>query len=276
MGINNAGAYAPCSAMTFGDPQWKFHFGAHLDGKTLTFAPYGKCGHQIRAKLPDGTFRQLNMPLALAPGVVAYGRSSRWNAATFLTTTWAHWGPGGRCSDANRALGKLASMMLGFRLLHYLGCPSIYLIGADFWNTNEQGYAWASERSGGNRQFAKQNAMLAQLKPVFDAAGFRVYNATPGSKCDVFPMVSFDDAYRACKGPVPDEPWDMGQWYWHSRQKEDIGKWPNAITPEQLAEIQHGPRPALPEIAPVPAEPTKRERRRRRRLTRRGRGKLAG
>lgn len=237
LGINNSGAYMRCSAWTYGDTTFKFHFGAHLDAKCVTFAPYGRAVHAVRAKLPDGTFRQTTLRPIDCPGCFTFGRSSRFKAETFLTTTWAHWGSGGK--DSGAPFRRLATMLLGFRLLHYLGCPAIYLIGADFDNSTA-GYAWQDARSGGNGQFAKQNIYLRQLRPIFDAAGFRVYNATPGSKCDAFPFVTFDEALRACRWAVPREPYDMADWYGHTRQKADLEKWPTPLTPEQLGQILNG------------------------------------
>ena len=48
----------------------------------------------------------------------------------------------------------LASMLLGFRLLHYLGCPRIYLLGVDLWMTDEQPYAFEQSKKARNGRYS--------------------------------------------------------------------------------------------------------------------------
>jgi hypothetical protein len=240
VGVNNAAAYLPCSAWTFGDPQWKFHHALHFDPKCLTFAPIAKLRRTVRAKLPDGSFRYTDQRLADCPGVFGVARSGRFDSESFLSTYYAHWGRGGKGSDAkDRPFTRLATMLIGLRLLHYLGCPRVYMLGVDFWidNDADHGYAWGAEASGGNRAWWKIDAMLKGLAATFDRAEFRVMNCNAESKCEAFPHAPFEQAVRDCRGPVPREPLDIGDWYAHGRQKADAAKYPEPLTREQLCGV---------------------------------------
>jgi len=48
---------------------------------------------------------------------------------------------------------------------------------------------------------------------VFDAVGWQVFNVNPKSKMDAFEHRTFDEAIADCKGPVPDEPFTMRDYY---------------------------------------------------------------
>lgn len=228
LGINNAAAFAPCSAMTFGDPQWKFHSAMYADGKCLVFAPNGKMNHRVRVRHEDG-FHFLDKPIREFPSVYAFGRRTGFNAETFLTDWFAQWGYSR--AQPGSPYTCICSMLLGFRLLHYLGCPRIYLIGIDFWNTAEQPYAWQGNRTSGNGRWWKQDQYLKDIRPVLEAAGVQIFNCNPASKMEAFEYVPWDRAIADCKGVIPAEPFDLGtdDWYSHKRMAEDQGLHPDFL-----------------------------------------------
>ena len=132
----------------------------------------------------------------------------------------------------------LASMMLGFRLLHYLGCPRIYLLGVDLWMTDEQPYAFAQTKKARNGRYQDENLMLHEIRPVMEASGVEIFNCNPMSKCDAFPLVPFDDALKDCRGAVPKEPFDTDQWYEKSVAEAHIEANPQPLTLAEIAQIQ--------------------------------------
>ena len=136
----------------------------------------------------------------------------------------------------------LTSMMLGFRLLHYLGCPRVYLIGVDMWMTDEQPYAFEQTKKARNGRYNDENSMLTQIRPVLEASGMKVYNCNPLSKCDAFEMVSFDDALNDCQGAVPDEPFDTAQWYEKSIAEAHIAQNPAPMKTSEIARLQKIPK----------------------------------
>lgn len=227
IGVNNAAAHAPCTGFVFGDGREKFHHAIYLDPKCFCFVPDGQLRKNLRVKVPDGTFRMVNRRVCDCPGVFGIARSGRFYAETFLETWYAHWGYGGHQSG-DKPHSRLCSMLIGLRLLHYLGCPRIYLLGCDL-GWDETKYAWKEYNSGGQGEFVKINQMLNELAPVFEKANFEVYNCYEKSKCEAFPYRSWDDAYRDCKGAIPDEPFDLEGWYSKRLKRESLEAFPGLI-----------------------------------------------
>jgi len=238
LAVNNVAGYTKVSAWVFSDPQSKFHHGLFLDPKILTFAPLGKLKRKVRAKLPDGTFRDVRTRVRDCPGTLGFSRRTEFDASTFLTTRFAHWGRGGKQEENNRPFMCLCTMLLGIRLLHYLGCPRVYMLGVDFLMTDDAQYSFGQTAGVKNGRYAKENAMLAELKPVFDKEGFQLFNCNQESGCDVFPKVNFEQAFEDCKGGVPEEPFDLTEWYSKKILKRDQEKFPNQISVGKLMEVQ--------------------------------------
>ena len=241
LAINNAAGLVPCRAWTFGDPQSKFHHGLFMDPAVLTFAPTGKLRKRPRVKLPDGTFRTLDVEVRNCPGTVGYSRTGKFDAATFLTDWTAHWGHGGG-SGKDRPFTLLETMLLGLRLLHYLGCPRVYLLGVDFHMPKVGGqYAFGQSKKARNRRYGKANRLLAELRPVFDAAGFTVYNCNSESQCTAFEHRTFDDALTDCRGLVPTrEPWDLSEWYNKGVERAGRERWPDPVDIESAKAMAEG------------------------------------
>ncbi|MFW5891009.1 MAG: hypothetical protein ACOCUI_02220 [bacterium] len=211
LGVNNISGHVPIDAWTFSDPQKKFHHGLFLDPKNITFAPIPKLKKHVRGKLPDGSFRIINKRVRDCPSVFGYERKTIFYPEEFFSTEYGHWGMGGK--QENRDFTCLCTMLLGIRLMHYLGCPKIYMLGVDFWMTKEEQYAFNQKKNARNGRYKKENEMLKRLIPTFKKYNFEVYNCNPNSKCDVFPYISFDNAIADCKGGVPEEPFDLSGWY---------------------------------------------------------------
>jgi len=239
LAVNNVAAYAPVSAYCFGDPQTKFHHGIHLDPKCISFVPSGKLRKHIRAKLPDGSFRTLDRMLMDCPTVFGFSRKAVLFPKEFLTTTYAQWGRGGNQPEADQPFRCIETMLLGVRLMHYLGCPKVYMVGVDFEMTDDRQYCFDQSKAARNGRYKKVNAMLREIKPVLDADGFQIFNCNPKSKCDVFPFVSFDEALEECKGAVPDEPFDLGEWYNKGLEQQNRDKTPEMISVADLKKIQN-------------------------------------
>lgn len=251
LGINNVAGAVPVRAHVFGDPQVKFHHGLFLDPAMMTFCPIGKMPYGLRAKLPDGTFRALGVSVWQCPNTWGFSRTTRFDAENFLATEYAHWGQSAKSVPPE--LGgsrRITTMLLGLRLLHYLGCPRVYLIGVDFFTPKVDpklggSYVFPEVTNPGNRGYDKINAMLSEIKPVFEAADFMVYNVNPESRCHVFDHVPFDLALADCRGPVPKQPWDLQNWYpkslekeWKDAEKQRKRDGIDAMTQDELTVLQ--------------------------------------
>lgn len=219
LGVNNAAAAYPVRACTFSDPPAKFHHGLFLDPSLIKFVPEPKLRKgSVRVKHADGWFQATDLHVRDFPNTWGYKRISEWRAEQFLTSDGANWGNN---DDGVKATGRpkfLCTMLLGLRLMHYLGCDRVYLLGADFRMSPDAGYSFAQRRDAGacksNEAIYKNaNDYLCEVRPFLDAARCYVYNCNPASALEAFDYVPFEQAARDCRNGVPPEPFDLAGWY---------------------------------------------------------------
>lgn len=140
------------------------------------------------------------------PNVWFYNRGDAWDFDSFLERPYAMW-----CTTIDgKDHIKKSVMLVAIRLLHWLGFRNVYLIGCDFWMTREKQYAYPATKGDGafrsnNKAYRAINETFVQLRPHFEASGFRVYNATPGGRLDAFERVTLDQAVDACLATFPKE-----------------------------------------------------------------------
>jgi len=207
MGVNNAAARAPVKAWCFSDPQCKFHHGLYFDPGVMTFGPTPKLRWNVVVKTAEG-FRGTKVRVRDCPNTYGFHRMTCFDPETFFTTPFCHWGSGKHQPKGVEPSGCLATMLIGIRLLYYLGTRRIYLLGVD--------------HVGGRRRWAKEDKCFERLRPAFAERGLEVYNCNPTSGCRSFLHVPFDLAVQDCKGSVPDEPLDVEGWYDKKTVKEQI------------------------------------------------------
>jgi len=226
LAVNNAAAIAPVRAMVYADPPEKFHHGVFFDPAIMKFAPHKHLENRVRAKLADGSFKLTAYRPCDCPSVWGYYRSATWDPDTFLMSESALWGNRKAAANMNGRPQILFTFFVGLRLLHYLGCPRVYLLGADFRMEPGFGYAWAPAESdkliaGNNDHYRIASVMLAELKPRLDAAGFGVFNVNPESRLTVFPYVPFGEALADCRGAVPAGELDPAGYYTKDRDRKN-------------------------------------------------------
>ena len=103
--------------------------------------------------------------------------------------------------------------------------------------TDEQPYAFPQEKKARNNRYQNENAYLKELKPIFDNAGFEIFNCNPESKCDVFQYMPFNDAVDDCKGGVPNEPFDTEHYYNKDLQEQHFQQNPDLLNLSELKTI---------------------------------------
>ncbi len=228
VGVNNAAAYARTSAMVFGDSQWKFHSSLFFDPKCMLFCPNGKLTRRVRMQdSKTGHFYFSSHQIKDCPSVYGICRSGRFYDEGFFTSWYAYWGKGGKMEV--RVFTRLETMLIGLRVLHYLGCRTIYLLGVDFWMTKEDAYAWDAERSGGNRRWMKAESMLEDVKKQCPEAGVEIFNCSPQTKSQAFPYRSYDDALEHASRPFGKAPYDLSQWYGMEIQRQQTALHPDPV-----------------------------------------------
>lgn len=225
LGVNQAAAWAPVKAWVFSDTQWKFHHALYLDPAVMTFAPVPKLGRHLHIKR-DGQFQRTELTLSQCPNTYGFQRHTCFVPSTFFTTKHAHWGPGKHQPEGEPKDGCLCTMMIGLRLLHYLGVKRVYLLGVDFKGRNGRCYAFPEGKQERNRRYRWEGGMLERLKPELERHGIEVFNCNIDSACKLFPYQSFSKAVGDCKGSVPDDPLDTDGWYDMSAQQRQVKSLP--------------------------------------------------
>jgi hypothetical protein len=141
---------------------------------------------------------------------------------TWFLDPGAAWGNHNRGVDKVGEQKTVCTMLLGLRILQYLGAKRIFLLGVDFYMDPDKdlhgNYSFGEERkqdavNSNNNQFRVVNDWLVKLRPVFEKFGFETYNCNQNSHMRAFDYCPFDVALEDCRGLVPEEPWDLVGWY---------------------------------------------------------------
>ena len=235
LAINGVAGMVPAKAMTFNDPAQKWHEGIWLDPGIMKLIPRVRLrrASHTRRKTPDGHFVNTGKNSPDYPNVWAYERTNTFDPATFLTSPAATYGNDLKGHTQNGRPRIIFTMFLALRLLHFLGVSRVYMLGVDFYMDPAKGvhgnYAFADDRhdpndenaakeaagvvNGNNSHYIVASEMLKELKPVFDAADFHVFNVNPWSRLRVFPHVPFEDALKDCRNGVHEGELDLQGWY---------------------------------------------------------------
>jgi len=224
LGVNNVAGKAPVNAFVCSDPPNKFHSGIFEDPKIMKFLPVPKLGRGyqrgvLRRKEKDGTFTVLKKCAIDCPNVWGFERRS-WMSPdpTFFTEPSAAWGNQDAGVERVGQPKTACTMLIGIRILYYLGARTIFLLGCDFRMGAGYGYSFAQGRSkeaidSNNEQFRIANDWFVALRPVFEKFGLQVYNCFRESSLRAFDFVPFDHALTICRGAVPDTEFDLAGWY---------------------------------------------------------------
>lgn len=260
LGLNNVAGFVPVRAFTFNDPPEKFHHGIWRDGSIMKFLPRPKLTHKkrgrLREKFSDGSFKYLEEKTTDCPNVWGYDRCDWYTPETFLTEPGASLGNNAKGVEKTGRAKIICSMFLGLRLLHYLGVNRVYLLGVDFHMDPAKGaagqgnYAFGETRDAGaidsnNGLYTVAAAMLTELRPVFEAAKFGVWNCNQYSALRAFDYVPFEEALADCRNGVPAEPFDLNGWYVKGEQP---AKQPD---PPIAGPTAHGLSEASPDAEPT-------------------------
>ena len=123
-------------------------------------------------------------------------------------------------------------MLAALRIIWELGIRTVFMIGVDLNMTQTKGYAFAEGRHKGavNNNTATYKKMMTeyfpQLKPVFDTAGFKIYNCNPDSALKTFDFLPYAEAIematRELGDPVAEKSEGM---YVKLDEKLRLGAW---------------------------------------------------
>jgi len=234
LGVNNVAAHPRFRPQAFvcSDPPKKFSHCIWFDPQIMKFVPKPKLSgirSKLRRKLKDGSFEYLKERVYDCPNVWGFQRSS-WLTPdnSFFTEPGAMWGNHNAGVKRTGEEKTVCTLLLGLRILYYLGARRIYLVGVDFWMRPDHGYSFNQGRDEGacesnNRQFGVVNDWMVRMvaNGVFEQFGLEVCNCYANSGLRAFPYLPFDQAIIDCKGICDDSP-DLSDWY--SKDEKDKGK----------------------------------------------------
>jgi len=225
LAINNVAAHSKFQVQAFvcSDPLTKFSSSIWLDPKIMKFVPLPKLKGgraKLRRKKSDGSFERLNKRAYDCPSVWGF---HRWSWMTpdndFFLETGAMWGNHNAGVKRTGQPKTVCTMLLGLRLLRYLGARVIFLLGCDFLMAEGYGYSFDQGRTEGacksnNAQFMIVNKWLVEMQEsgVFKQFGLEIYNTFRNSGLRAFPYVPFTDAIEDVTNGVEEVP-NLSSWY---------------------------------------------------------------
>lgn len=225
MGVNNAAGHTRFRPQAFvcSDPPSKFSHSIWLDPQIMKFVPIPKISGNrgsLRQKLTDGSFRRMRRRASDCPNVWGFQRHSwLYPDDRFFLTDGACWGNHETGSKTTGQPKTVCTMLLGLRLLRFLGARKVYLVGVDFRMGAGYGYSFSQARDAdavvsNNAQFAVVNSWLCEMQKqgVFKRFGMDVYNCFQRSGLRAFSYVPFEDAIAEAAKDVEEIP-DLANWY---------------------------------------------------------------
>ena len=232
LAVNNMAGKARVNAFVCSDPPSKFHDGIWTDPSVIKFIPIPKMKRRrgrLRKKVGD-EFEDLyidgeRISACDCPMVWAFQRRA-WMSPneSFFTDYQAAWGNHDAGVRRTGMRKTVCTMLLGLRLLYYLGSRTIYLVGVDFWmdpsKKLKDNYSFDQDRTpeaikSNNEQFevVDEWMCLMQENKTFDKFGLQIFNCFENSGLRAFPYVPFDLAIKQCLKDFPDEPFSLSGWY---------------------------------------------------------------
>lgn len=230
LAINNVAGWDRIRPQAFicSDPPSKFHDGIWKDPSMMKLIPIPKLKRKrggLRRKVGPGQFEDLSVTTEDCPNMWGFGRRS-WLLPdhTFFTDKDAAWGNMKAGVERTGEKKTACTMLLGIRLLYYLGARTIYLIGVDFGMMYGVGlqdnYSFGENRDenavrSNNDQYLIAGDWLNRLEKggIFQQFGLSIFNCNPHSNLRAFPFVQFDNAVDTALADFPSEPLDLEGWY---------------------------------------------------------------
>jgi hypothetical protein len=195
-GVNNSPKVFRPTMWTSVDSPQKFLLSIWRDPRIMKFVPDGKPDRHL---FDNWKWEVSDIKVKDCPNVVYYPRNDRFQAATFLTEPTVNWG------SHKQFGGKRSVMLAALRLIYQIGCRRVFLLGCDFNMREDKQYAWSQIKhpggiKGNNKTYARNIDRFTELRPIFEQAGFFVYQCYKESALQVFPYISYESALAMTAG----------------------------------------------------------------------------
>tara|TARA_R100001594_G_scaffold59170_1_gene93105 strand:- start:242 stop:1186 length:945 start_codon:yes stop_codon:yes gene_type:complete len=204
LGVNNSWHVFKPRFWTCADTPDRFLFSRWVDPGITKLVPSSLKGLKLREQVGNELVESEKRTCD-CPNVFYYRRNLDFNPSSFLTERTVNWGGHTKVKDSMGIAGARSVLFSALKLCYSLGFRTVYLCGVDFeMNHGAQNYAFEQERTksavkGNNNSYKANIKRLKSLRPVFDQAGFQVFNCNPRSRLDAFSFISFDEAIHKCE-----------------------------------------------------------------------------
>jgi len=190
MGLNNAVKTFRTNLWVSVDAPDHFLRSIWLDPTIMKFVPI--C-HASKFIFNSDAWRFMDIRVGDCPNMVYYKRNERFKPKQFLWEDCMNWG------NHKDYGGGRSVMLVAIRILFTLGIRRIYLLGVDFNMDEKTTYHFDQRRaagsiSGNNSSYLKLDKWFRELRPLFEAQDFLVYNCNPESGLKAFDCLPFDEA----------------------------------------------------------------------------------
>ncbi len=163
-----------------------------LDPTIQKFVPIS---HAQKKIFNSDAWQMMDMTVGDCPNVIYYKRNEHFQLKQFLFEDSFNWGN-------HRKYGGGRSIMLpAVRLLFTLGIRRVYLLGCDLNISPDRTYHFDQRRHHGSVKgnldtYGKLKKWFAELRPIFEANDFHVFNCNPQSELKAFPFIDYKDALQ--------------------------------------------------------------------------------
>src|SRR3990167_952303 len=217
MAVNNAACVVRPNIWTCVDPPEKFHSDIWDDPAVLKLFPVRRFWAHVRRRDDKNEFYYVRQHYKDMPGALGYIKTAVFNPINYLQEAAINSGNSKKYAGQNGQPHILNVMFAALKIPYYLGFRRVFLCGCDFRMEPGGVYCFDQGKELGamdsnNGTYAKLNVMLARLRPVFDEAGYKVYNCNALSGLKVFPHVDFMEAINDSVKGISARPATDG-WY---------------------------------------------------------------
>ncbi|MCP3683487.1 MAG: hypothetical protein GY861_12440 [bacterium] len=199
-GVNNSPKTFRPNLWTSGDGVQNFMISIYQDPTIMKFISYGKRNNHL---FDNSEWKESDIKVSDCPNVVHHHLNTKFSPETYLKSKSVSWG-------RSRGDGGCRSVMLAaVRIIYSLGFKKVFIIGADFKMEEGNKYAFEQDRTAGsmrnnNNAYKKLNERFDLLRPIFEKAGFYVFNSTPDSGLKSFDYVPYESAVKIALKGFPD------------------------------------------------------------------------
>jgi hypothetical protein len=137
------------------------------------------------------------------PNVWLYEDAMSFSYEDFLSSPAVPFGRKDEVPDRPRKRSTKSTMFPALRLLYWLGVRRVFMLGVDFKMEAAKPYVFdeagdQAKANTNNASYARIAVHLKNLRPLFEANGFHVWNCNPHSALEAFDHKPYEEALEQC------------------------------------------------------------------------------